>query len=579
MKKRLALGGLLFAVVAASASVVTTADALRTHVKFLAADALEGRLAGSPGERKAGDYAKRWFEQYGLQPAGVNGTFFQEFDLTVGYKPGLNSRFVIRKHGKDFPAGAGKDFNPLLFSANDEVAGDIVFVGYGLPGSRNKSVAGKIALVLSHPKTSFREVAKWMKQRGAVGVVFAGPSDIEGPLLPRICWQNAVSQDTKIAAAAVSPAYFKKLTGLDFEVTKKQVSKGFVPKTLASTAVSFRSLPEPNSVKGRNVLAILPGTDAHLKSEYIVIGAHIDHVGWGELGSMSGSAKIHNGADDNASGVSGVLELAKYFAQRKNNKRSLVFHLYSGEEEGLFGSNFFVRNPTIDVKAVSAMIDLDMIGGLNADKLIVDGVRSSPTWPTLLAQFVTGYKLQVDPAGEEALADRSDHGPWEVAGVPVLFFYTGEHARYHRETDDWQFVNYEGTARIVSTVAAVVGAIDGEPALLPFKKGNEIVNRSMQPQPSTGPGPTGRRVRVGLIPNYSDGGPGLLLDGVTPDSPAEKGGLKEGDRIVKWGDVAIKSIEDIQDIFAAAEPGKSVKVTVLRNGKEVELTIVPEPPN
>lgn len=565
----------------ATAEPSITASSLRAHVEYLASPELGGRLTGSEGERKAGDYAKKWFSDLGLLPAGTAGTYFQEFPVTFGGEatPETNLR-LLNSAGNEIAAKVGVDFNPVYNSVPDALAGlPVVYAGEGLASPERDDykgidVKGKAVAVFVSPNggATTRHKAQAAKERGAAAILFIGTPSGQGLLgLDR---RYGIENSSGFAAVAISSGLFERVSGMKFDEARKQAISGRVaPGFAKGLKVSFKSEIRPKSVTGRNVMALLPGTDPAVKDQYIIIGAHLDHVGRGEFGSRTGADSIHFGADDNASGSAAVLELARYFAETKSNRRSILFQLYSGEELGLIGSTHFVKNPTIDLSRVSWMLNLDMIGGLRENKIIIDGVRTSPLWPDFIKELAADFVVQVD---REDLRGRSDHAGFERSNIPVTFFFTGENEHYHTETDSAATLNYDGAAKIVNMAVAWIKKVDALSGMVPVIVSGVVVDRTPPKQESSSGGAGTRRVRVGLIPSYGDGGPGLLLDGVQPNSPAEKAGLMAGDRIMKWGEKTIGSIEDIQSIFENAEPGKPVKVVVVRNGKEITMTVTPE---
>lgn len=562
--------------------VLISAAALRSHVDFLASDKLEGRMSGTEGERAAGEYIAKWFKDHGLKPAGPNGSYFQEFPITYGGEAGPKCELIFTtSNAKKITAEANKDFNPVYGSVEKTpIEGEVVFVGEGRVSENRDDyegldVKGKIVMLFpASPGDRFNNNARSRvaKEKGAVGMIFAGPIEEDSYPLMRVTRIRSISRDSGLAAVAISANLFEKVSGLKYKDARKTAASGYVPRGFAKgLKAKIKVDIQPRKITARNVMAMLPGNDPKLKNQYIIIGAHYDHVGWGDIGALDATEKIHNGADDNASGTSTVLELARLFAQTKDNRRTLVFQLYSGEELGLVGSFYFTKNPTIDLNAVHCMINLDMVGNLTDDKLELDGLATSTAWEDIVSQLTNGFKIakKGGPRGD------SDHYAFAAAGIPVLFFHTGLHERYHRATDDAPALNYEGMAKVGNLVAKYIRAVDKQEELLPFKKGEQITKRK-PPTKESPTGETARRVRVGLIPDYTNNEPGVLLAGVSANSPAEKAGLKAGDRIIQWGTKKINSIEDLQEIFETAEPGKPVKVKIVRGGKEIEITITPE---
>lgn len=574
---------ILSTVLAQAPAPPISAESLRKHVEYLASDALEGRFTGSPGERLAGDYAKKVFEEAGLLPGGEKGTFFQEFPVRFGIEISEGSYLRFRRGSETLEAKPGEEFVPVYNGdATNEVTAPVVFAGEGIVTDDRDDYAGvdaKGKIVIVFPSADRRQgnraKARTAQEKGAVGILFAGSPAGAGIL--DLTGQNGILKTEGFLAAAISSQMFERVSGLNFERAREQALAGrVVPGFAANVTVTLKTSTQPKTIIGRNIIGVLPGQDPTLRNQYVVIGAHIDHIGHGEVGALGRTEgdDIFNGADDNASGSAMVLELARYYSRTKSNSRTLVFQLYSGEEMGLLGSRHWVANPTVDLKAITAMINLDMVGNLVENKLIVDGIRSSPIWKDLVNRFGGGFALEFDPTGRRSIAGRSDHAAFESAGIPVLFFNTDEHERYHRANDHPDKLNYEGMERIGTLIINVLSVIDSMPGMVPFQDKDKIVERTPPEAAASG----ARRVRVGLIPNYSDPGPGLLLEGVSENSPAEKAGLRAGDRIIQWDDIKITTIEDLQFVFERAVPFQPATVTIIRDGKEMKLTVIPEPP-
>ena len=349
--------------------------------------------------------------------------------------------------------------------------------------------------------------------------------------------------------------------------------------------------PDPAKVvTGFNVIGVLEGRDATLKNEAIVIGAHYDHLGRGGEGSLAASSTdIHHGADDNASGTAAVIELAKAFAKEKKNKRTIIFIAFSGEEEGLFGSKYYVNNPTFPIEKTVAMINLDMVGRLNENKLSIGGVGTATEWKSLIETKnitqtglrsltsltnipsatvkdlnVSGnyFSLQLNEDG----FGPSDHSSFYTVKVPVLFFFTGAHVDYHKPSDTAEKINYAGEVKIIDMVAAIARSIDQNPTRPTY---------TVAKSSNTG-GRTGFNVTLGTIPSYTDSATdGLVIDGVRDGSPAEKAGLKGKDKIVKLAGKEIKSIQDYTGILGELKAGEEYEIVVIRDGKPVTMKIVP----
>jgi len=354
-----------------------------------------------------------------------------------------------------------------------------------------------------------------------------------------------------------------------------------------------------------NVVGVLEGADVKLKHEVVVIGAHYDHLGRGGQGSLAGrEGEIHHGADDNASGVAGLLELARTFAkERKSVRRTMVFIAFGGEEEGLLGSSYYVKNPSLPHAQTVAMINLDMIGRMKENKLIVGGVGTSAEWKQWIERANSGLYLNVKAAGttspeEEvrrgnypvviganggAIANAapggrfaltltedgfgpSDHASFYARQTPVLFFWTGTHEDYHKPSDTADRINYEGQLRIVSFVRDILRLLDASDARPTYTlaRSDAAAGRS-----------TGFRVYLGTIPNYAEGGDGLKLDAVREDSPAAKAGLRAGDVIVRLAGRDVRNVYDYTYALDEMRAGVEYEVEALRGGERLKLKLTP----
>lgn len=291
----------------------------------------------------------------------------------------------------------------------------------------------------------------------------------------------------------------------------------------------------------------------------IIIGAHFDHLGLGENGSSldaNPQGKIHNGADDNASGVAGVLELARYFKDNKVKENSnFLFICFSGEELGLFGSKYFTEKPTLELSNVNYMINMDMIGRLNptTKSLSVSGSGTSPVWETLFKNIPTTLAVKTDSAG----IGPSDHTSFYLKNIPVLHFFTGSHSDYHKPSDDWDKINYEGEKEVLELVIAVINKLDDQPKLAFLATKNKSMSSSRS-----------FKVTMGVMPSYTSDAAGLLVDGVTDGRPAQKAGILTGDIIIQIGDFTIKDMQTYMEALGKFEKGQQVPVKILRNKEE-----------
>lgn len=296
----------------------------------------------------------------------------------------------------------------------------------------------------------------------------------------------------------------------------------------------------------------------------IILGAHYDHLGLGqESGSLDANpqGKIHNGADDNASGVAGVLELARYFKTNKKKERNnFLFICFSGEELGLYGSEYFTEHPTVDLAKADFMINMDMIGRLDAKNgLSVSGSGTSPAWETLLKKLSTDeLPIKTDSSG----TGPSDHTKFYLKNIPVLHFFTGSHSDYHKPSDDWDKINFEGEAKVLDIVIKLIEAVDTEPKLA-------FLTTKSKPMGGT----RSFKVTLGVMPSYTSQQAGLKVDGVSDGRPAQKAGILTGDVIIQIGEYTIKDIQAYMEALGKFEKGETVQVKLKRNGEEITVSL------
>jgi hypothetical protein len=310
----------------------------------------------------------------------------------------------------------------------------------------------------------------------------------------------------------------------------------------------------------QNVVAWLEGSSGG--DEFIVIGAHYDHLGYGEFGSLyrGDTPRIHNGADDNASGTTGLLELAHYFSNQPP-KDNLLFLAFSGEEMGLLGSAHFVGEPTVDLSNAKAMINMDMIGRLTNDKLLIFGVGTTPKWPEL-AEAVNTDSLDLDLVDDGTGA--SDHTSFYYKNIPVLHYFTDTHSDYHRPSDDAEYIEAEGQVLVVSHVARMIDALgDLSKADLPFVEAPGEQRQSMQLN-----GPT-----LGVLPDYGYDGVGMRITGTNPGQPAHSAGLQSGDVIIGLGEIRFEDIYGYMGALNSLSVGQKTTITILRDGNEITLNL------
>ena len=321
--------------------------------------------------------------------------------------------------------------------------------------------------------------------------------------------------------------------------------------------------PHAPSGTGRNVIALLEGSDPQLKKEIVIVGAHYDHLGNGEFGSTSKekTPAIHNGADDNASGVSVMLEVAERLARGQRPARSVLLIAFSAEEQGLIGSNYFVNNPTVELSNARAMINLDMVGRLSQGSMIIYGIGTAREWESLVNEVTAQHnvKASLNPDGYGA----SDHTSFYLKDIPVLHFFTNVHGDYHNPGDDWDKIDANGLETVASMVTALASKVADAHTVITLQKG---AGRAPSQTSSRGYG-----AYLGTIPDFSPVEHGVKIAGVSDNSPAEAAGLKGGDIIIRFDDEEIADLQAMTDALRKRKPGDAVRITVLRDGKEVVL--------
>jgi aminopeptidase YwaD len=564
-----------------------TAKELEDHIKYLSSDSLRGRLTGSPGDSLAAVYIKNKLASYGFIP--LNGNGFQRYKVTKKLVPG--SKNSLSAGGISYIAE--KDFIPFAFSSNSALESEVVFAGYGFNISNdslkwndyeNTDVRGKWILILRGdpepdntrspliPVSADRDKALLAKDMGAAGVLM-----VSGPVFePQDTFDVLTSSDYYPVGL---PVFRIKRAVADNILSKSKISVAALEKKLNDTRKPF-SFATKVIVNGnaevvsemantRNVVMVLPGEDKQLKNEYIILGAHFDHLGMGGPGSGSRALDtigIHHGADDNASGVAMMLELAEKFAKTKgSHKRSIICISFSGEEEGLLGSKHFTDDPGIDLSKVNAMINMDMVGRLNdANNLQIGGVGTAAGLKDLVLENSDTSIIKLS-LSEEGYGP-SDHSSFYGKNIPVLFYFTGAHLDYHTPTDTWEKINYKGMVEISALIFKVAEDLALENSRLQFKEAGPKAEVNRYP---------GRRgVTLGIMPDFAGViKNGLRADFVTPGKPAALGGMKKGDIITAINGKTVNNIQDYMFRMGQLKHGQTISVEVLRDDKKIVLLI------
>jgi len=535
---------------------------IQQDVKYLASDELEGRLTGSKGATEAADYIAAEFRRVGLKPLTTG--YKQKFPYVAGVSLGKNNSFLFGKE----KLNVGVDWLPLGFSSSATVAGDVVFVGYGITASELNyndysavNAKEKIAIAKQgtpdgdnpHGQFARFERVRWKavaaRNAGAKALILIAREDnFRDDRLTELAYDNSAG-DAGLPVIVISRQAADRIMGLQ------------------NVAINLTTDIVRNETPAYNVAGMLEGSDPVLKNEAIVIGAHYDHLGRGGEGTGSLAPRagdIHHGADDNASGSAGVLELARLFtAQKPRPKRTIIFIAFSGEEEGLLGSNYYVNHPLLPLANTVAMINMDMIGRMKDHRLIIDGVGTAKEWRDIIsANTDKSFQLTLNEDG----FGPSDHSSFYAKQLPVLFFWTGTHNDYHKPSDTFDKINYDDEARILEMVARIVNRLDTADKRVTYTTAKSA------PAPRS----TGFRVYLGTIPNYADTNDGLLLDGVRDDSPAAKAGLKAGDKIVRIGDHDIRNVYDYTAALGEMKAGEEYVFEVKRGNEKLTLKVKPE---
>ncbi|UCD37468.1 MAG: M28 family peptidase [Fidelibacterota bacterium] len=566
-------------------------QSLYLHARFLASDSLAGRAAGSVQDKIAAEYLRREFSRYGLQPA-VPG-YLQQFPFVdrVEMGPGNTISYSMVDRADRGALIPDEDFRPLGFSSSDRVEGILVFAGYGITSTdppyddyAGVDVSGKVVMILRYSPdgtdphgafgahTPLRKKILTAREQGAAAVIIVtGPADDEEDMLMKLRYDRAghaglpVVHLTRQAADRLLAADHLLIAELQREISDTRMP---LSHELSSVTVSITTDLIQQEVESQNVLASLPGRGT-LQGQWVIIGAHYDHLGLGGTGSGSmvpDTVAVHNGADDNASGTAALLELARYLVTNPPewpNRRSIMFQAFGAEERGTLGSSYVTKHPPVPMDSVVAMLNMDMVGGLRDDKLLIGGAGTSPLWKELLPVLNSdSLHLIYDDAGYGS----SDHQSYYLQDKPVLFFFTGEHDRYHRPSDDVEFLNLDGLALVGQLVARVTG---------------DLATRSTPPGfvKAEGGRPTARRdikVGLGVIPSFTYEGEGMAISGARGGGPAAKAGLQAGDIIIRLGETEIRSIYDYMYALEAAQAGEALKVVVKRGEEELELEVIPE---
>lgn len=582
-------------------AVAAAVSRLAGDVKFLADDALKGRDVGSEGIARAGELIAERFADLGFETKIFGDSPYQDF--TIPGPPGLGApeknSLTISAEDANRELVLGENYNPLSLGSSDSFSGQLVFAGYGITAPEfgyddfeGIDVEGKIIIVLrkepqqnledslfdgtrnsQYAYFSTKEANAAMRKAAAVIMINDAKtvaSAGEDTLLPVDGGGAALTNDripTVFATRATLEPFVKKATGKSLTELEEAIDVDLKPQSqvLEGISVSGQVDVRNTEIPGRNVIGFLPGS-GDLEDEYVVVGAHYDHVGMGGSGSLApGTIAVHNGADDNASGTATMLEIARRMSENKSeNRRSLIFMAFSAEEKGLLGSKYYARYPRWPLEDTVAMVNLDMVGRLANNTLTVYGTGTAEGFSELLDRHNTETKMLLDK--REAGFGPSDHSSFYEKDVPVFHFFTGLHNNYHRPSDDFELVNLSGMARIATMATGVVedlATMAEAPKRLKITGFADVGRGNAQRE---------RRAVLGIQLDLEQSAPTVAE--VTAEGPAAAAGLQAGDVIAKIGDSETESVEALRAVLAEKKPGDQLEITVSRDSETQVLTIV-----
>ncbi len=562
---------------------ITVVD-IQNTINYLASDSLKGRKPGDSGDLLTANYIQSKFKNAGLKLLYNDG--LQQFGVITSVKLGEynlleidNKRYTLKE-----------DYQPFSFSANTTFENEVVFVGYGLTVNKdnidwndynNVDVEGKWVIILNGDPEFDKSESVFVEYSDTRSKVLNATDHSVGGII-------FVSGPAYNKTDELSPVFYDKNSS-KYNVPVIQVKRAIIDSILKNTGTSVTELESEliknmapgsfpvnqkikatteliqNQVNTQNVAGLLPGNDPVFKNEYIVIGGHHDHLGMGGHGSGSrvpDTIAVHNGADDNASGVAAIIELAEKFAAQNNNKRSIIFTTFGAEEMGLVGSKAFVNEPPVDLNNVTAMFNFDMIGRLDsANNLSIGGSKTALETEALLNQYNTDFNLLLSESGYGP----SDHSSFYVQNIPVFFISTGAHSDYHTPNDDTNLINFEGAQKVTSYAYNIILDVSNREKQLTFNEAGE------KQRPAMG----GRfKVTLGIMPDFAGMEKrGLRIDAVTKGKPAQKGGIQKGDIITAIDGKKVGNIYDYMNRLKTLEAGKTISVDVLRDEKQVVLLI------
>ncbi|MFC2115820.1 M28 family peptidase [Bacteroidota bacterium] len=563
---------------------ITEAE-LFQHLSYLASDSLRGRLPGSEGDRLAAEYIASEFKKAGLAFLSKDG--LQAFEVITALEKGDGNSLVIGTTEYEIE----QDFYPFPFTENAYLESEVLFGGYGFELDNEEvswndyegiDPSGKWVIVLRgnpeidstsspfHAFSNERDKAMVAVDRGAGGILFvSGPAfDLEDQLIDLEEREGKVSIPALHISRKTADQLLKS-SGKDISSLEKQLNEQRKPASFnTGTTLEASAEVHPSMAMTYNVVGYLEGSDPVRKNEHIIIGAHYDHLGMGGIGSSSrkkDTIAVHNGADDNASGVAALIEIAESLAGAEDKpSNSYIFIAFGAEEMGLLGSKYYANNPFLPLEQARIMLNIDMVGRLRDQQLQIGGVGTSDNSEDIVMKLAGDHGLKISTTNEGYGA--SDHTSFYGKDIPVLFVTSGAHTEYHTPEDDIVSINIGGMETISNYLSDIAGYIDSSNVTLAFQEAGPKIQYS---------GRRGRRIALGIMPDFTDNddSPGMRVDAVTQGKPAYQGGIKKGDYIMAIEGKTINGIYDYMFRLSKVSKGQIIVVSVKRDDQTLDLLI------
>lgn len=587
---------------AAKPAATSLEKRLRDEVSYLASPELEGRGINTPGIDLAAHFIAEQFKLAGLKPLTPRGDYFQHFDFVTADHTDMATALIVGN--QDYRLGT--DFVAMSFSAEKSFAGPVVFVGYGIVDAGNQyddyaglDVRGKVLVVMrfephdEQGRSRFvadgwsagarlSAKARAAAEHGAAAILLVNPPEFHGgdgllPFAGRFSEAPAAIPVMQVKQSVVD-AWLKQAGLPDLAALQKKIDRTGRPDSMELTGLTAQGkvLIHRTVHQLKNVIGEIRGVGPHA-DEYVIVGAHYDHLGYGGAGSLApGRRALHPGADDNASGTAAVMEMARMLAGGPPPLRSILLVCFSAEETGLIGSNYFVNHPPVSLSKVAAMVNLDMVGRLRNETLLVGGTGTALPFAPILADLDEQSPLKLKEFGKGGFGP-SDHLSFAIKKVPVLFLFTGLHTDYHRPTDTPDKINYDGLAQVVDFAAELVDRLSDMPKSS-YNESADTLSSWQHFGPATDRSSHGGEggASLGVVPDYSadQSAGGVRISGTVPGSPAASAGLRDGDVIVALGSHRIDNLYDLTDALAGARPGDRVEIKFLRDQQEQSAEVI-----